>query len=405
STGSENFGTEGRTVNLRFGSGPQLTFRFSQKTPFFGLVWFGSVGLIDLSFCEINQNNGRKKNCLFVEPTQTQNSTRLESFLNCLQRIISVNQETEKAEKEETNQRRNMWKSCNTTHLILFLLFISGLAVLTPILATDHIVGANRGWNPGINYTLWANNQTFYVGDLISFRYPKNQYNVFECCRELEQWQRLHTLNHAKRYYFICGNGQCYNGMKVSVVVHPLPSPPKAAPGAHNSSSESAVLVVPRQGFRALANFTHYNPKIVDITFPVITPPKFLVVEQSGVEPRTLWHQHEFHHRELQLTAPIDVMGENSLCWEFINKSRQLSLKAAAQELQNILLLAHLEVPILMCHSIPVVVVCCLLELFSKVHPNRITIPIKRMDELFQHHSSILQEIAPFSLVFVVSEA
>ncbi|VVA38433.1 PREDICTED: lamin [Prunus dulcis] len=209
---------------------------------------------------------GRKKNCLFVEPTQTQNSTRLDSFLNCLQRIISVNQETEKAEKEETNQRRNMWKSCNTTHLILFLLFISSLAVLTPILATDHIVGANRGWNPGINYTLWANNQTFYVGDLISFRYPKNQYNVFEvnqtgydnCTLDsaVGNWSSgkdFIPLNHAKRYYFICGNGQCYNGMKVSVVVHPLPSPPKAAPGAHNSSSESAVLVVPRQGFRALA--------------------------------------------------------------------------------------------------------------------------------------------------------
>ena len=33
--------------------------------------------------------------------------------------------------------------------------------------ATDHIVSANKGWNPSINYTLWANNHTFYVGDLI----------------------------------------------------------------------------------------------------------------------------------------------------------------------------------------------------------------------------------------------
>ncbi|CAN1156522.1 Blue copper protein 1a [Linum perenne] len=32
---------------------------------------------------------------------------------------------------------------------------------------TDHIVGDNKGRNPGINYTLWANNQTFYVGDFI----------------------------------------------------------------------------------------------------------------------------------------------------------------------------------------------------------------------------------------------
>lgn len=55
----------------------------------------------------------------------------------------------------------------SSTHLIVSLFLISAAATLSPILATDHIVGANRGWNPNINYTLWANNQTFYVGDLI----------------------------------------------------------------------------------------------------------------------------------------------------------------------------------------------------------------------------------------------
>lgn len=33
--------------------------------------------------------------------------------------------------------------------------------------ATDHIVGANLGWNPNINYSSWSHNQTFFVGDLI----------------------------------------------------------------------------------------------------------------------------------------------------------------------------------------------------------------------------------------------
>jgi hypothetical protein len=55
----------------------------------------------------------------------------------------------------------------SSTHLLFSLLLFSAAATLSPILATDHIVGANRGWNPGMNYTLWANNQTFYVGDLI----------------------------------------------------------------------------------------------------------------------------------------------------------------------------------------------------------------------------------------------
>ncbi|KAG5008750.1 hypothetical protein AAZX31_07G020200 [Glycine max] len=141
----------------------------------------------------------------------------------------------------------------------LLLLFS---AVVT---ATDHIVGANRGWNPGFNYTLWANNHTFYVGDLISFRYQKNQYNVFEvnqtgydnCTTEgaVGNWSSgkdFIPLNKAKRYYFICGNGQCFSGMKVSVVVHPLPPPPTSAVAAQHSSPKSASPVLLKRGFRSL---------------------------------------------------------------------------------------------------------------------------------------------------------
>ncbi|PPD83835.1 hypothetical protein GOBAR_DD19221 [Gossypium barbadense] len=167
------------------------------------------------------------------------------------------------------------------------------------VLATDHIVGANKGWNPGINYTLWANNQTFYVGDLIylvwipsslpfyalespkpragyftlpflaAFRYQKTQYNVFEvnqtgydsCTTEgaVGNWSSgkdFIPLNESKRYYFICGNGQCFNGMKVSVVVHPLPSPTASPAASHSSNSSNAagLVILPRgiTGFRTL---------------------------------------------------------------------------------------------------------------------------------------------------------
>ncbi|KAE7997223.1 hypothetical protein FH972_001874 [Carpinus fangiana] len=155
----------------------------------------------------------------------------------------------------------------SSTHLLFSLLLFSAAATLSPILATDHIVGANRGWNPGMNYTLWANNQTFYVGDLISFRYQKNQYNVFEvnqtgydnCTTEFAvgNWSSgkdFIPLNKAKRYYFICGNGQCFSGMKVSVLVHPLSPPPSAAVGdvEHSPTSSAAPVGVQRRGFGAL---------------------------------------------------------------------------------------------------------------------------------------------------------
>ncbi|RLM87147.1 lamin-like protein [Panicum miliaceum] len=55
------------------------------------------------------------------------------------------------------------------TAAMSWLLVVAVLAGFTVDLsaATDHIVGANHGWNPNINYSLWSSNQTFYVGDLI----------------------------------------------------------------------------------------------------------------------------------------------------------------------------------------------------------------------------------------------
>ncbi|KAJ7962747.1 Lamin-like protein [Quillaja saponaria] len=152
--------------------------------------------------------------------------------------------------------------SSSPSLIFALLVLISAVATVSPVAATDHIVGANRGWNPGINYTLWANNHTFYVGDLISFRYQKTQYNVFEvnqtgydnCTTEgaVGNWSSgkdFVPLNKAKRYYFICGNGQCFNGMKVSVLVHPLPPPPTAA---KHSKLDSAAHIVSHWGLWSL---------------------------------------------------------------------------------------------------------------------------------------------------------
>ncbi|KAL0425157.1 UNVERIFIED_CONTAM: Blue copper protein [Sesamum radiatum] len=149
----------------------------------------------------------------------------------------------------------------STSPSILHLASAVLLLLLSSAAATDHIVGANKGWNPGINYTLWANNQTFYVGDLISFRYQKTQYNVFRvnktgydnCTTEgaSGNWSSgkdFILLDKAKRYYFICGTGGCFNGMKVSVLVHPLPPPPKSAVAAEHSAKDSSAPPAARGG-------------------------------------------------------------------------------------------------------------------------------------------------------------
>ncbi|XP_008813079.1 mavicyanin-like [Phoenix dactylifera] len=127
--------------------------------------------------------------------------------------------------------------------LLLSAAFLAG--------ATDHIVGGHLGWNPNINYSLWSNNQTFYVHDLISFRYQKNTYNVFEvnktgydnCTMDglAGNWSSgkdFIPLDQPKTYYFICGNGFCFSGMKVAAHVRPLP--PSAAPLTPSNSSSSS---------------------------------------------------------------------------------------------------------------------------------------------------------------------
>ncbi|KNA05280.1 hypothetical protein SOVF_191880 [Spinacia oleracea] len=146
----------------------------------------------------------------------------------------------------------------NLSHsLIYFLFVVVGAAFLvSPATATDHIVGANKGWNPGMNYTDWANNQTFFVGDFISFRYKKFEYNVFEvnktgyenCTIEgaTGNWSKgkdFIPLEKPGKHYFICGTGGCNSGMKVSIVVHSLPPPPSASITATKHSSESSKHV------------------------------------------------------------------------------------------------------------------------------------------------------------------
>ncbi|KAG6478496.1 lamin-like protein [Zingiber officinale] len=144
----------------------------------------------------------------------------------------------------------------DSTHLRpLLFLFLSAAVAATFVSATDHIVGANHGWNPNINYTPWANNQTFYVGDLISFRYQKQMYNVFEVNRTgydnctmdglAGNWSSgkdFIPLNEAKVYYFICGNGYCLSGMKVSVTVHSLnaSSPSSSAAAAALNATDAS---------------------------------------------------------------------------------------------------------------------------------------------------------------------
>lgn len=143
--------------------------------------------------------------------------------------------------------------------LSLLLLLLSSSAS-----ANKYTVGDAQGWNPGVNYTVWVDkHRPFHLGDWLVFYYQSGMadvvqvdetaYNKCDSSHPISNYSKGRSyafeLNQTKRFYFICSFGYCYQGMKVSVLVHPLspPSPPpsgdKSAASITPSASLSAVSV------------------------------------------------------------------------------------------------------------------------------------------------------------------
>ncbi|KAB1226560.1 Lamin-like protein [Morella rubra] len=131
--------------------------------------------------------------------------------------------------------------------LALFLIFVVMGSFCgecrNPVL---HRVGGGKNtWTPSINFTDWSTHEQFYVGDWLYFGFDKHVYNVlevnktgFENCIErnfitniTRGGRDVFNLTEARQYYFLCGRGHCFKGMKVAVDVHDYQAPtPPAAP-------------------------------------------------------------------------------------------------------------------------------------------------------------------------------
>ncbi|KAE8805890.1 Early nodulin-like protein 1 [Hordeum vulgare] len=123
--------------------------------------------------------------------------------------------------------------------------FLPGLSV-----ATEHVVGDDKGWGLYFNYTAWAETNQFVVGDTIVFEYGTANHNVVEvggpdflACNQPDNavvWtsgeDRL-ALDKAGPRWFLCGMDQhCEKGMRLKITVletappAPQPKPPLDAP-------------------------------------------------------------------------------------------------------------------------------------------------------------------------------
>ncbi|KAJ7514359.1 hypothetical protein O6H91_23G040700 [Diphasiastrum complanatum] len=154
------------------------------------------------------------------------------------------------------------------------------LAILQCAMAATYTVGGTPGWNlKVVNYTNWAAQNTFKVGDTLVFKYTSGLHTVlqvseanYKACNLTAPLQSYQSgsdtvaLTDATTHYFICGiPTHCSLGMAVAIAVSggttpsgapspaptlspapkvsPTPSPPSPAPAhAPASSSHSPSL-------------------------------------------------------------------------------------------------------------------------------------------------------------------
>ncbi|KAM1158958.1 hypothetical protein ACFX19_032749 [Malus domestica] len=152
----------------------------------------------------------------------------------------------------------------------LFIILVT-LAIVAPsILATDFVVGDDKGWTINFDYQTWAQGKQFYVGDKLVFKYPKGVHNVYkvngtefqQCAAPLDSvpltsGNDVVTLATAGRKWYICGVGQhCKAGnQKLLITVmpssapSPIPSYTASSPSTSIPYTSAAISVETRYGW------------------------------------------------------------------------------------------------------------------------------------------------------------
>ncbi|PKU66323.1 Stellacyanin [Dendrobium catenatum] len=133
-------------------------------------------------------------------------------------------------------------------------LFIAMATVPAIVGAKDFIVGDEEGWKVGVNYTEWAEDKDFRVGDRIVFNYVKGKHNVlkvtgpaFRSCNKtvsspLTTGNDKIELTSAGRKWYICAIGDhCEKGMKLFIDVEEaeVPAPAPSPTGGKGNSGNS----------------------------------------------------------------------------------------------------------------------------------------------------------------------
>ncbi|KAI4350331.1 hypothetical protein L6164_004797 [Bauhinia variegata] len=131
-------------------------------------------------------------------------------------------------------------------------LAISMVLLCSVATAVDHVVGDESGWTLNFDYTKWAQDKVFNVGDNLVFKYNVNNHNLvkvdgatFKNCTNIPQGNEVLRsgndvipLGTPGRKWYICAvSDHCSRGMKLAITVQydgPAPAP-SAAPALPSS--------------------------------------------------------------------------------------------------------------------------------------------------------------------------
>ncbi|XP_021728301.1 lamin-like protein [Chenopodium quinoa] len=182
--------------------------------------------------------------------------------------------------------------------LLVMVGIILGLGMVVEVEGRSpvlHEVGGSRfGWRLNVNFSNWAANQHFYVGDWLYFGFDKriisvlevNQTNYKNCIEKdyitniTRGGRDVFNLTVARPYYFISGRGYCFRGIKLAINVQDAPLhptlPPTSSYSLTKTSPNSTLITSHATTTTYYRLFDHFLITIIVIIVSVTTNRSFV---------------------------------------------------------------------------------------------------------------------------------
>ncbi|XP_050231568.1 mavicyanin-like [Mercurialis annua] len=147
----------------------------------------------------------------------------------------------------------------NYYSVFLVILFINA-SFFKCVRSEVYTVGDGEGWVTSSNYGSWSQKYNFTVGDVLVFKYLKEQHNTYEVTEatyrscdtssgviaKYESGNDEVNLALPKKYWFLCNvAGHCFGGMRLVVDVKPLLSSTSDTNNTNTDSSANAPIEQP----------------------------------------------------------------------------------------------------------------------------------------------------------------